>query len=324
MSLAQQFKTGSVSFAFDFHDTKTVNKKREEERIVTDSLLGQETSENNQKKKKKKKKGTEKVAGKTTVTSSTSGFEEKDYSSVITPPSPSLVPVPCSLSDDSAQQTLVIESLHTKEPQKVQKKKKKTSNTASKPVMASAPPPAPPAAAPKKKSNLPPSTATAAAVAAAAAPSRGKKTPVSKTSSRVAKPSHSPQSQAISSGVTPSVSAVSSSGGPSVLSSRDPELTEEERIKRKYGTGVNLSTALSGSTKRSIRMWAPPPPGFEDLNPPPAESGVSERVERRSSNTGALNEQFESLSLAPPPAGAVAAPAPASSTWGPFSFGFSL
>jgi hypothetical protein len=68
-----------------------------------------------------------------------------------------------------------------------------------------------------------------------------------------------------------------------MISSRDPELCEEQRKLRKFGKGLNVS--IIGPRKKITADWKRIPPGFSELLPPAADNDnnsthdVSNRIE---------------------------------------------
>jgi hypothetical protein len=63
----------------------------------------------------------------------------------------------------------------------------------------------------------------------------------------------------------------SSSPGPHVISSKDPELGEEQRRLRRFGRGLNVS-AIGPHTRKRVLHWTAVPPGFSELTPTPTHT----------------------------------------------------
>jgi hypothetical protein len=352
MALAKQFHGsggGGESFTFDFQSSL-----EKESEVIESLILEFEKGKGKKSLKKKKKKN-----GMTDDSSK----EEKETNDQITPEnrvlgeipvekpltesipmtagSGSIAPIVGSVEEEQGQERRESELKIEKESEEIKsttaKKKKKKSKKA--PVsqesltpqsqQAQAPVPAPlrkPSPMTQKGSARP-----------TTAPKKSSSSIVPKSAATVPK---SPLKSA-----PPATAAAAPASGPSVLSYRDPELTEEERAKRKYGAGLNLSTGLSigrasaadsalgGKHKRSISAWAPPPPGFEGMKPShfppqapsrqrlPQETQEAERSEERR-----LTEDLTSLTLtasSPSPSSTTAPPLPPAG-WSPFSFGFQL
>jgi hypothetical protein len=75
------------------------------------------------------------------------------------------------------------------------------------------------------------------------------------------------------------VTPIMQSGGPVLMSHRDPEITDDEKRLRKYGKGVNLTINPIGNggfkRKTELAKWVSVPPGF---TPHPSSSGEELRL----------------------------------------------